>query len=316
MSPSSSQAPVEVSVIVSTCDRATVLREALAALVAQVEAPPYEVVVVDNNSTDDTPRVIEQFAASGLVRGVREPRQGLSYARNRGIAVTRAGILAFTDDDVRVAPTWIRDVARAFRDHPDVSLVGGKVLPEWAAAPPPWLDARFHAPLALVDYGDVALRIPPAAPRCLIGANLAIRRRALAPHDGFSPHLQRVRDGIGSTEDHDLQMRMLQAGAVALYDPRIVARAPVPRERLAKRYHRAWHQGHGRFYARMRDPQFERTRAGSILGVPAHVYRSVLAETAAWAASAVRGRRAAAFAHELRLRFLAAFTVERISHRP
>jgi glucosyl-dolichyl phosphate glucuronosyltransferase len=316
MTPSPNRAPVEVSVVLSTCDRATLLREALGALVAQADAPRYEVVVVDNNSTDDTPRVIEQFAASGLVRGVREPRQGLSDARIRGIAAARAGILAFPDDDVRVGPTWIRDVARAFRDHPDVSLVGGKVLPEWTAAPPPWLDATFHAPLALVDYGDHELRIPPAEPRCLIGANLAIRRRALERHDGFSPALQRVGDGIGSTEDHDLQMRMLQAGAVALYDPRIVARAAVPRERLSKRYHRAWHQGHGRFYARMHDPEFERTRAGSIFGVPAHVYRSAVAETAAWATSALRGRRAAAFAHELRLRFLAAFTVERICHRP
>jgi glycosyltransferase involved in cell wall biosynthesis len=292
-----------------------VLGEALAALVAQADAPPFEVVVVDNNSSDGTAGVIERFASSGVVRSVREPRQGLSYARNRGIAAARGGILAFTDDDVRVDATWVGAIARSFREHPDASLVGGKVVPDWSAAPPSWLDATFHAPLALVDYGDEVFRVAPDEPRCLIGANLAVRRAALERHDGFSPRLQRVRDGIGSTEDHDLQMRLLQAGAVALYDPRLVARALVPRERLSKRYHRAWHQGHGRFYARMRDPLFERTRTGSLLGVPAHVYRSVGAETAAWAASVVRGRRAAAFAHELKLRFLAAFAVERIRCR-
>ena len=315
MTRSPNRAPVEVSVVLCTCDRASLLGDALAALVAQTDAPPYDVVVVDNNSTDDTARVIERFTSSGVVRAVREPRQGLSYARNRGMAATSGGIVAFTDDDVRVGPTWVRAIARAFRDHPEASLVGGKVVPDWAADPPSWLDATFHAPLAVVDYGDRVFRVDAAEPRGLIGANLAVRRRALETHDGFSPRLQRVRDGIGSTEDHDLQMRLLQAGAVAVYDPRIVARALVPRERLSKRYHRAWHQGHGRFYARMHDPSFERTRAGSLLGVPAHVFRSALAESAAWAASAVRGRRASAFAHELKLRFLTAFAVERICHR-
>ena len=96
----------------------------------------------------------------------------------------------------------------------------------------------------------------------------------------------------------------------------MTARAVVPPERLSKRYHRAWHQGHGRFYARMRDPQFEGSRAGTLLGVPAHVYRSAVGEAAAWGASLLRGRRSAAFAHELKLRFLTAFALQRILDRP
>ena len=91
-------------------------------------------------------------------------------------------------------------------------------------------------------------------------------------------------------------------------------RAVVPRERLSKRYHRAWHRGHGRFYALMRDPLFERSRS-AWFGVPAHVYRSAIGEASAWAASLLRGRRSAAFAHELRLRFLTAFAVQRMFQR-
>ncbi len=312
LQPSSSAAAV--SVVLCTFNRATLLAGALAALAEQADAPPYEVVVVDNNSTDGTRCVVETFAASGLVRYVHEPAQGLSYARNLGVATASADILAFTDDDVRVAPTWIASIARAFDEHAEIDMIGGKVEPEWQAEPPAWLGQTGHAPLALVDYGAAPLRITPAVPRCLIGANVAIRRSALERVRGFSPRLQRVGEGIGSTEDHDFQMRLLEAGGAALYDPRIAARAIVPRERLSKRYHRAWHQGHGRFYALMRDPLFERSRA-ALFGVPAHVYRRAFGEASAWAVSLLRGRPSAAFAHELQLRFLAAFARQRIFQR-
>jgi glycosyltransferase involved in cell wall biosynthesis len=309
-----SDAPA-VSVVLCTFNRATLLAGALTALARQVDGPPYEVVVVDNNSTDGTRLVAEQFAADGRVRCVREPEQGLSHARNRGVATASADILAFTDDDVRVDATWIQSIARAFAEHPEVDMVGGKVEPEWETEPPEWLRDVGQAPLALVDYGAEPLRITPAAPRCLIGANVAIRRRSLERLRGFSPRVQRVGDGIGSTEDHEFQTRLLETGALALYDPRIAARAIVPRERLSKRYHRAWHRGHGRFYALMRDPLFEDSRAGAVFGVPAHVYRSAFEEASAWAVSLFRGRPSAAFAHELKLRFLTAFARQRIFRR-
>jgi glycosyltransferase involved in cell wall biosynthesis len=301
--------------VLCTYNRSTLLASALTALVRQTHAPPYEVVVVDNNSTDDTREVVARFGATGIVRYAAEPLQGLSHARNRGIATANGDILAFTDDDVRVSPDWVESIARTLAEHPDVDMVGGRVEPEWEAEPPAWLPEVGHAPLALLDYGAMPFRIARTEPRCLIGANMAIRRRVLERVDGFAPRLQRVRDGIGSTEDHDFQTRLLESGASALYDPRIAARAVVTRERLSKRYYRAWHQGYGRFYALMRDPLFERSKAGTVLGVPAHVYRTAIGEAAAWARSVLLGRRSMAFAHELRLRFLTAFAVQRIFSR-
>ena len=197
----------------------------------------------------------------------------------------------------------MRAIARAFAAQPDVDMIGGRVEPAWEAEPPAWLPDAGYAPLALVDSGSEPFRIEPTEPRCLIGANVAIRRRALRRLHGFSARVQRVGDGIGSTEDHEFQSRLLEGGAAAAYDPRIVVRATVPRERLSKRYHRAWHKGHGRFYALMRDPLFERSRAGTVFGVPAHVYRSAMGEAWAWTSSVLRGRRSVAFAHELKLRF-------------
>jgi glycosyltransferase involved in cell wall biosynthesis len=308
--------PPVLSVVLCTYNRCHVLAAALDALLDQVDdTPSYEVIVVDNNSTDATRDVVVRYLAAGRVRYEFERCQGLSTARNRGVAVARAGLIAFTDDDVQVSSTWVRSIVEAFAANAEADMVGGKVEPVWTAAPPPWLPHAGDAPLALVDYGEAAFRVTPERPVCLIGANVAVRRSAFDRAGGFATAVQRVRDRIGSTEDYDFQRRVLAGGGCALYDPRITVRAPVPVERLNKQYHRAWHGGHGRFYAVMRDPSFERSRVGAFLGVPAHVYRSALREAAGWGASVLTRRTAAAFAHELRLRFLAGFTVQRIFNR-
>jgi glycosyltransferase involved in cell wall biosynthesis len=302
-----------VSIVLCTYNRSHLIANALDALVAQTaDTPPYEVIVVDNNSTDGTRDVVRQVLTCGLVRYEHEPSQGLSAARNHGVAVARSDVIAFTDDDVRVSPTWVRTIVQAFSDHPEVEMVGGKVKPVWQQPPPSWLQEVGDAPLALVDYGDHAFRIPQDRTVCLIGANVAVRRRAFERVGGFSTAVQRVRNGIGSVEDHEFQNRVLAGGASALYDPRMLVNAPVARERLMKQYHRAWHAGHGRFYAVMRDPSFEHSRRWTFLGVPAHVYRSVCREAAGWGASLLARGGAAAFTHELRLRFLSGFVFQRV----
>ncbi|MGH9309169.1 MAG: glycosyltransferase [Vicinamibacterales bacterium] len=316
MQPAVETLPVPVlSVVLCTYNRAHLLAGALDALLNQVrDTPPYEVIVVDNNSIDATRDVVGQ-CTGGVVHYVFEPCQGLSVARNRGVSVARADLIAFTDDDVRVSADWVRSIVRVFDEHHDIDLAGGKIEPVWEAPPPPWLSEAGCAPLALLDFGEEAFRLTPDRPIALIGANAAVRRGAFDRAGGFSPALQRERDGIGSTEDYDFQVRLLAQDGCALYDPRILVRAPVPRERLMKRYHRAWHSGHGRFYALMREPAFERSRLGTVMGVPAHVYRSVVREAAGWAASLLGRRSTAAFAHELRLRFLIAFAVQRMFQR-
>src|SRR5262245_27749696 len=119
----------EISVIVCTFNRATRLALALRAL-ARVSVPDglaWELIIVDNNSTDETARIVREFAAlSGLrVRYLFETRQGLSFARNTGIASAEGRIIALTDDDVLVEPNWIASIHQAFAEH-EVACVGGK----------------------------------------------------------------------------------------------------------------------------------------------------------------------------------------------
>ena len=271
--------PPAVSVVLCTYNRARLLEGAIEALAGQTPGTPYEVVVVDNASTDDTPAVIEAAVARwpDLVRAVREARQGLSYARNAGIAAATAPIVAFTDDDVRVSADWIGTIARTFAEHPEAVMAGGRVLPRWRGSRPAWLNEKRWAPLGLQDHGAVPFVTGAGRPACLIGANLAVRAAVFAAHGAFDPAVQRVRDGVGSTEDHAFQERLWRYGLIGRYEPSMVVHEEIDPVRLTSRYHRDWHRGHGRFIARMHVPEVEAYGGARLFAVPMHLWRSAAA---------------------------------------
>jgi glycosyltransferase involved in cell wall biosynthesis len=273
----------------------------------------YEVIVVDNNSTDGTREVVESFVGAGHtnLRYVFEPRQGVSYARNAGIQRARAPIVAFADDDVVVARDWIEVIKRGFDAHAGVACLGGKVLPEWKTDPPKWLTRENWPPLALQDYGDEPFYVNGENPLCLVSANLAFRREVFSRTGLFAPELQRVKDGIGSMEDLELLIRYWRAGGQSLYLPELVVTTEVPAARTTKEYHRRWHQGHGRFYALMRSADFERSSKRALFGVPAHLYRQSAIDAANLVLRSMPGGSGRAFFYETRLRFFAGFFKER-----
>jgi len=307
-----------VSIVIPTYKRARALPRVIGSALNQTfPASQYEVLIVDNNSPDDTADVIEGIAREhpGRVRRLFETRQGVSYARQAGIDQARGDIVAFFDDDVRVARDWVATIVEALDAHPEVQCVGGRVLPVWPAAPPAWLTPDHWAPLALQDYGDQPMLMSSANPRGLISANLACRKEVLERVGGFSPALQRVKDGIGSLEDDDWNRRFWKAEGVGLYEPTLLAWTDVAPERLTRAYHRRWHLGHGRFYALLRADEIERSNIGAFLGVPAHLYRSAIADAAGLLTSMVTGHPHAAFLHEMRLRFFGGFLGQRVRTR-
>ncbi|HET7697252.1 MAG TPA: glycosyltransferase [Vicinamibacterales bacterium] len=303
---------LKLSVILPTFDRAPSLERAIAALLRQ-SAPPetYEVIVVDNNSTDRTAEVVTAFA-DRRVRLIREPRQGLSFARNAGLAASGAPVVAFTDDDVEVAPDWVETIVSTLARHPGVDGIGGRVLPAWENGRPRWLTREHWAPLALQDHGDSRRVFDRATPIGLIGANVAFRRTVFDRVGTFSPSVQRVKDGIGSTEDHELLARVYDSGGRMLYQPKLLVMTRVPGDRCNRRYHRRWHEGHGRFYALMRLPEMERARV-TPFGVPGHLLRDAAQTLAAWTRSALVADWDRAFLAELRLRFLKGFVWTRLA---
>jgi glycosyltransferase involved in cell wall biosynthesis len=276
-------------------------------LAQRVPAPAFELIVVDNNSTDGTREIVERFARQdGRVRYLFEPQQGLSYARNAGIREALAPVIAFLDDDVRAEPDWVAAIVRAFREHPEADVVGGRVLPIWPAAPPRWLTRDHWPPLALVDHGEVPVVVTLEHPICLVGAG-ACRRPVFDVVGLFATGLQRVKDGIGSLEDHEFLLRVLRTGRKGLYDPRIMVHASVQPNRLERAYHRRWHTGHGHFHALLRSEHMEQTSVGTLFGVPAHVYRQALVDLVGWVHAKMIGEPSRAFHHEVGLRFFHGF---------
>ena len=301
---------IDVSVALSTYNRCSLLGPALQALLDQDGgALNYEILVVDNNSSDGTRELVESLVTNNpeKLHYLFEERQGLSYGRNAGIAAARTPIIAFTDDDVRVPPDWVAQIKRGFEADPGIDFLGGKVLPHWASPPPRWLTRKHWAPLALLDYGDQPFFVDAEKRLCLIGANLAFRRRVFDEVGMFKTDLQRVKDGIGSLEDHEMLLRLWRAHRKGLYVPHLIVTAEIEAERLQKDYHRRWHAGHGRFYAALHDEEVERSHVGRILGVPAHFYRQALRDGVGWTRDSLRNSPDEAFTRELRIRHFAGF---------
>jgi GT2 family glycosyltransferase len=305
----------DVSVVVSTHNRAHLLRSCLDALVRQcADLSSYEIIAVDNNSTDDTSAVLAEFVGRTIpFRASREPRQGVSYGRNVGIAAARGRIVAFTDDDICVAPDWVGRIVRAFAADDGVDCIGGPVLPMWASMPPRWLDRRHWSPLSVMDYGGETFVITADQPKCLLTANMAFRREVFDRIGVFSPDYPR-------SQDHELQLRFWAAGGRARYDPGLVVHTMVPESRMRTRYHRWWHLQHGRMCARMGLRERTRPDGGlrpmmspqrTAFGVPAFLWRELAEASLRWVRAWPSRDRGARLAREMEVRHLLGYIAER-----
>ena len=127
------------TVVIATYNRARWLEGTLASLMRMECRQSWDVIVIDNNSTDDTPHVIAKYAAAGPVPVLPlfEPRQGKSTALNTALAHARGDIIAFTDDDVDVDAQWLTTACDLLDANPEADYVGGPVIPIWGKAPPP-----------------------------------------------------------------------------------------------------------------------------------------------------------------------------------
>ena len=307
---------IEVSVVIPTYNRSALLRKTVASVLGQETQTSFDVLIIDNNSTDDTKLVADSLMEQhpGKVHYTLETQQGNAYARNRGVKAAKGAIIAFVDDDVTVDSDWLTTFKTALDACADLSFVGGRVLPQWTEPLPSWLTPDHWAPLALLDYGPDELLISDQNPLGLLTANIAFRRSVFSEAGMFSPHLQRVKDRIGSMEDHEFVLRVCRHGKKGLYLPQMTARAPVESERLSKTYHRRWHTGHGHFYAIMNDPEWERSSFG-LVGVPGHLYRETASQVLIWLSRILAGNNDAAFTNECKLRFFRGFFLERKRQR-
>jgi len=177
---------VQISVIVPTFNRARTLRNCIESLLRQTLAPQfYEIIIVDNNSQDDTAEMVEEFVALQThdIHYVLEPRKGLHYTRHAGAKVAHSEILAFTDDDVICDERWLEELLKTYSDA-TVGSAGGKIIIRWDREPPQWV-TQYEVVLGRLDYGPEPRILQNN--QLINGGNFSIRKHILRDVGGFNP---------------------------------------------------------------------------------------------------------------------------------
>ena len=314
---------MKYSVVIATYNRCQDLRDTLASLAGLRPDGMWEVIVVDNNSTDATRTVVESAAVwfPAPLRYVFEGEQGRSPALNAGIRQARGAIIVTTDDDVRVEAEWLNSAAEAL-DTLECDYVGGRVLPIWGGPRPAWLPDRggkHWAVIALLDYGPEPLEFGARVP---LGVNMAFRRTAFERAGLLDPNTGRKAGTLLGQEVREWCIRARAAGVRGCYAPRMVVRHIIPASRLNKAYFRRWFYWRGvsraMLYAKsgldMEAPEqtaLDFRTVPHVLGVPRYLYRKALSSMRAAVASAIRGDELAAFDHELWVWFFAGILRQR-----
>src|SRR5215469_13997826 len=273
---------MEISVILATYNRANSLQVTLGTFtkLAKVRELAWELVVVDNNSTDSTSTVVAAFAKKCQfpVRYHFEKQQGRAIALNSGISATRSPIVAFTDDDVVLHPDWLWNIKQSFEWH-DCAAVAGRVLPVWNEPKPSWLVMQDQQAVVNFDLGDDFKEINFAP----LGANCAFRRDVFAKYGLFRADL-----GVrGSThtitcDDTEFGGRLSATGEKIIYCPGAVIYHPVDPERATKKYFLSWYYYNGVSLTRTSGLP---DKGVSYFGVPRWHYRELAKNFVRWIAA-------------------------------
>jgi|SRR5579875_477858 len=268
---------MDITVVIGTYNRASSLRLTLQSLQA-IEVPTslkWEILIVDNNSTDSTRSVVEEFALTSVltVRYVFESQQGRSFALNRGISEAKGEIIVFTDDDVTFDPQWLISLKQAL-DQWNCIAVGGRIVPVWNDPMPSWLQMEGQQAIGHFDVGDQPVEIEYAH-----GANGAFKRKAFEKYGLFKTGVSVDGKLLAGYEDDEFGHRLTSNGERIMYAPDAIVYHPVESRKLNKAYFRKWFYDTGRTAVRARIWPRE-----TILyfGIPRYFFRALIENSIRW----------------------------------
>jgi len=242
---------LKISVIICTYDRAETLKGILDSLLAQDLKESYEIIVVDNNSQDNTKELVGSFGPKfdGKLRYLFQPQQGKTFALNLGIKEARGEIIVFIDDDCLVEKNHLSLIYQAFQENgTEIGIIGGKILPLWGnVAKPAWIiDLKsgwwnttfFKGPIGIFDYGDKPFIIDHVKGThrnvTFFGANTSIRKKLLDQYGYFNNEKT-----VG--EDTEMCLRLFKAGVKGAYAPQIIVQHKVEAEKITPEYFYHWY---------------------------------------------------------------------------
>jgi len=265
---------IDITVAICTWNRAALLDQTLACL-AKLDVPAglrWELIVVDNNSTDDTALVLAKHSDRLPLVSLKEAKQGHSHARNRAVAAARGPLVLWTDDDVLVPAHWLAEYVTAAARFPTASWFGGPVRPWFESPPPSWIAdnlSELGICWALLDYGPDVREMKP--PEYVYGANIAFRTEVMKRFP-FDPAYGRVGTQLSSGDETRVQDAVAAAGGHGVW----IGTAPVdhflPARRMTVSHARniLYWMGH-RGYAPFADDAAPR-----ILGAPRWLWKRYL----------------------------------------
>ena len=299
---------MKLDITVPTFNRSKILALTLRSLSA-APAPPglsVSVTVIDNNSSDDTPAIVEAARAyfNYPLNYILEKRQGAVHARNAGIAQTSGDLIAFIDDDEEIDAGWYQEVASAFSD-PSVDFIGGPYIPRWAVDPPHWVTPRLAGLLGAFNLGDQPFLWDQNAPGALPGGNAVIRRSAIERAGPFATSFGPVGTKPLGNDDTELFLRLLDSGAKGFYIPGLFIYHHIPASRLTRNYARKlkfWGAVSTAKIDRMRQPAVPR-----IMGVPRYVYGAALRQFGCLLNAVAKNRRQELFEIQLEMVYFVGF---------
>lgn len=273
---------VHITVAICTWNRCELLRATLLQMTKLVVPPnmAWEILIVDNNCTDDTAAVVATFEAALPIRAVHETAPGLSHSRNRALRESSADLVIFTDDDVLVPESWLAEFARAAEQFPEAAAFGGPITPWFLTPPDPDLCEAFPslaAGFCGLDPSLPAGPLPPGAP--IHGANMGYRRTAVAgmafdPALGPSPSTPAGGDEVAF-------VRQLRArGGIVIWWPPMSVRHCVAPVRATRPYLEQFTRGKGREYV-LDSISDQDLAVPQLFGAPRWLWR-------AWASAAAR----------------------------
>jgi glycosyltransferase involved in cell wall biosynthesis len=226
-----------VTITIQTYNHAETLDQTLESL-RKVHCPAksdYEILIVDNNSTDNTAWVINKYCQLfwPRLRSIFESRQGLSYARNCALRHAKGQIACFLDDDVIVNEDWLEAVISAFEKYSPAVVGGRSYLIYPHNQKPLWLPVERESLLSRLDHGDQTL---VDTDKDLFGLNFSVLKDVALDAGGFDTRLGRSGVSLNSGEEKDLLQRIRRMGKIAVYEPKAIVGHIVHPGRLKKRW--------------------------------------------------------------------------------
>lgn len=225
-----------MSIVVGTLNRGEALGRSLQSLLAQdFPKDRFEIIVVDNGSTDGTEQLVRaRMASADNLRYVKEPKLGLSNARNKGIAESRFELVGFFDDDATAQPDWMARLTALFARDPATGAAGGPIFVGWPTTRPEWMPPSCEGYFGHCYYG--AERIELHFPQYPFGSNMVIRKEHLLAIQGFSDKVGPKGGNMMSAGEQDLFSRLYKIPIKVMYEPAAPVEHWVQAERVSRRW--------------------------------------------------------------------------------